>query len=208
MRREYISIWRRPITRTVPGHADARLVVAVDVGAHGQLGLVLARSRAARGSARRRRSASRAARDRAGDRARLDAVAVDAHVHLGRGADQVLRLAEVDAGSRRARDCARAGGGTARTARRGHASENVWPGTTSNRSPRVNEASRATRTIAAYSPGAWSHGRGARAVATYGAVLAVARAGPRSSGRRPRTRSDGAWRPRAGGRRSRARPGR
>ena len=41
--REYISIWRRPITRTLPGHADARLVVAVDVGAHRQLGLVLGR---------------------------------------------------------------------------------------------------------------------------------------------------------------------
>ena len=78
-----------------PGHADPRLVVAVDVGAHRQLGRVL-------GRVEQRQDLGGipdgipAARDGAGDGAGLHAVAVDAHVHLGRGADQVLGLAQVD----------------------------------------------------------------------------------------------------------------
>ncbi len=85
-----------------PGDGDARLVVAVDVGAHRQLGGVLGRGEQGQdlgGVA----DGVAPARDGPGDRAGLDAIAVDAHVHLGRGADQVLRLAEVEEESIRRR---------------------------------------------------------------------------------------------------------
>ena len=137
-----------------PGHADARLVVAVHVRAHRQLGLVLGRVEQRDGSARRRRWGL-AARDRAGDGTRLDAVVVDTHVHLRRGADQVLASAEVhEEPVGRGIALAQAQEQLGRGAE-GQGSKNVWPGTTSKRSPRVN-ASRARRTIAAYSPGSWS----------------------------------------------------
>ncbi len=77
------------------GDADARLVVAVDVGAHGQLGLLLHRAEQ-RADGLGVLHGVGAAGDGAGDRAGLDPVALDADVHLGGGADQVLALAEVE----------------------------------------------------------------------------------------------------------------
>ena len=74
--------------------ADARLVVAVHVGAHRQLRLVLGRVEQ-RPDLDRVGDGVAAARDRARDRAGLDAVAGHAHVHLGGSAHQVLRLPEV-----------------------------------------------------------------------------------------------------------------
>src|SRR5690606_14551874 len=77
------------------GDADARLVVAVDVGAHGQLRLLLdAGQEGADGLGVADRVG--AAGDGAGDRAGLDPVAGDADEHLGRGADGGLALAEAD----------------------------------------------------------------------------------------------------------------
>src|SRR3989441_467240 len=76
------------------GNADARLVVAIDVRAHGQLGLVLRRREEGDdlgGVADRVVTAGDRPRDRAG----LHAIALDAHVHLGRGADEIFRFAEV-----------------------------------------------------------------------------------------------------------------
>ena len=75
-------------------HADPRLVVAVHVGAHGQLRLFLRRGqqRPDRLGVRHR---AFAAGDRARDRAGLDPVAGDPDVHLRRRPDQVLVLAEV-----------------------------------------------------------------------------------------------------------------
>ena len=74
--------------------ADARLVVAVHVGAHGELGLVLGRVEQLRdlgGVAQRVLAAGDGARNRAG----LDPAALDPHIHLGRGGDQELAGAEV-----------------------------------------------------------------------------------------------------------------
>ena len=72
------------------GLADAALVVAVDVRAHGELGLVLLgvqqlQDLLAVGDG------VLAALDRARDRAGLDAPAVDPHEHFRRGADQDIR---------------------------------------------------------------------------------------------------------------------
>jgi hypothetical protein len=68
-------------------HADARLVVPVDVGAHRELDLVLLgidQRLEALGVLHRVAPAPRRARDRAG----LDAIALDAHEHLGAGAHE------------------------------------------------------------------------------------------------------------------------
>jgi hypothetical protein len=65
-----------------PRDADPRLVVAIDVRAHGQLGLVFARGEE-RDDLRGVADRIAAPRDRPRDRAGLDAVAVDPHVHLG-----------------------------------------------------------------------------------------------------------------------------
>ncbi len=77
------------------GDADARLVVAVDVGAHGQLRLLLHAGQQ-RADGLGVLDGVAAAGDGAGDRAGLDPVAADPDVHLGRGADQVLALTEAD----------------------------------------------------------------------------------------------------------------
>ena len=74
--------------------ADARLVVAVDVSAHGELGLVLGRVEQLRDLGGVAEGVV-AARDGAGDRAGLDPPALDPHVHLGRGGDQELAGAQV-----------------------------------------------------------------------------------------------------------------
>src|SRR5690606_3106994 len=77
------------------GDGDARLAVAVDVAAHGQLRLLLdAGQEGADGLGVADRVG--AAGGGAGDRAGLDPVAGDADEHLGRGADEVLALAEAD----------------------------------------------------------------------------------------------------------------
>ena len=75
--------------------ADAALVVAVDVRTHGQFGLVLLRVEQFQDLFRIRNRIV-AALDGAGDRAGLDAAAVDAHEHFRRGADQVFAFAEID----------------------------------------------------------------------------------------------------------------
>ena len=77
------------------GHADPRLVVAVHVGAHGQLGLLLGRAKQG-GDVRGVLEGVLAARDRARDRAGLHPVPGDPDVHLGRRADQELPLAQVE----------------------------------------------------------------------------------------------------------------
>ena len=76
------------------GPADARLVVAVDIGAHRQLDLVLLgvdQRLEPLGILHRAAAAPRGAGDRAG----FDAVALDPHEHLRRGADELL-VAELD----------------------------------------------------------------------------------------------------------------
>src|SRR6184192_2871120 len=94
IRRLYISICRRPITRTLR-HADPRLVVAVHVGAHGQLRLILDRVEQGTdvGGVLQRVGTTP---DRAGDRAGLHPVPGHPHIHLGRRADQALPLPEVE----------------------------------------------------------------------------------------------------------------
>ena len=75
--------------------ADARLVVAVDVGAHRQFGFVFGRIEQLADLfviLHRRR----AALDGAGDRTSLDPVAGNPHEHLGRSADQILAAAQVE----------------------------------------------------------------------------------------------------------------
>src|SRR5690606_17927429 len=75
--------------------ADAALVVAVDVRAHGELGLVLLGIQQLKdllGILNRILTAL----DGAGDRAGLDAAAVDANEHLRRSANQIFVLAEID----------------------------------------------------------------------------------------------------------------
>ncbi len=68
------------------GLADPGLVVAVHVGAHGQLGFLLRRIEQ-RADVRRVLQRSSAAGDRSGDRAGLDPVPGHSHVHLRRCAD-------------------------------------------------------------------------------------------------------------------------
>ena len=77
------------------GHADPGLVVAVHVGAHGQLGLLFSGAEQG-GDVRGVLQGVLAARDGAGDRAGLHPVSGDPHVHLGRRADQVLPLPQVE----------------------------------------------------------------------------------------------------------------
>ena len=95
------------------------------------------------------------ARDRAADRAGLDAPALDPHVHLRRGRDEEFAVAEIDQRAVRRRVGLAQPVEDERSAGRRTASANSWPGTTSNRSPRMN-ASLAGATSAAYSPGPWS----------------------------------------------------
>ena len=76
------------------GHADARLVVAVDVGAHRQLGLVLGRGEQG-DDLGRVADGIMPTGDRPRDRAGLHTIPVDPHVHLRRGPDEILRVAEV-----------------------------------------------------------------------------------------------------------------
>ena len=76
-------------------HADPRLVVAVHVGAHRELGFLFQRGQQRPdllGVVQR----GRAAGDRARDRAGLDPVAGYPDVHLRRGPDQVLALTEIE----------------------------------------------------------------------------------------------------------------
>ena len=76
--------------------ADARLVVAVDVRAHGQLGFVLLGIEQLAGPARRREMAS-SPRLMVPEIGQVSTpAAVDAHEHLGRGADEMFALAEID----------------------------------------------------------------------------------------------------------------
>src|SRR5690606_30020029 len=76
--------------------ADPALVVAVDVGAHGELRLVLPRVEQL-ADLRLVLDRVPAAADRAGDRAGLDpAPGGDADIHLRAGADQILRAAKID----------------------------------------------------------------------------------------------------------------
>ena len=95
IRREYISIWRRPMTRTEPG-SQTRLLSLRSTSEH----MVSSDSSFFELSSLRicSRVGDRvvAALDRAGDRAGLDAAAVDPHEHLRRGADQIFALAEID----------------------------------------------------------------------------------------------------------------
>src|SRR5205814_2864927 len=78
-----------------PRHADARLVVAIDIGAHRQFALVLfGVEQFADPLGIFERIA--AARDRAADRAGLDTPAFDADIHLRRSGNQELALAKVD----------------------------------------------------------------------------------------------------------------
>ena len=185
--------------------ADAALVVAVDVGAHGELGLLL---RVGEEAADLLGVAERvgAARDRARDRARLDAAAAHAHVHLGRRADQVLARAEAREEAVR-RGVARAQAlEDARTAAPRTGSENVCPGTTSKRSParkRSVAARRRPRTRPARGRRRARGSRGARRGRARDGGLA--RRGPRSSRRPPRSRSAAAPRTPCGGRRRRSR---
>ena len=75
-------------------HADARLVVAVDVGAHVELEFVLLGIQQLAdllGIADR----VDAARDGAGDRTGLDPRPIGAHEHFGRGRDQKFAVTEV-----------------------------------------------------------------------------------------------------------------
>ncbi len=95
IRREYISICRRPITRTLPGRQMRDLSLrstSVHMVSSASSLAELSRSEDLGGVGER----VLPARDGAGDRAGLDAVALHAHVHLGRCAHQVLRLPEVD----------------------------------------------------------------------------------------------------------------
>ena len=74
------------------GFADPGFVVAIDIGAHGQLGLVLGRiEQGADALGILDRIA--AARDGAADRTGLDSPAFDPDEHLGRGGDQELAVA-------------------------------------------------------------------------------------------------------------------
>ena len=71
------------------GHRDARLIVAIDVGTHGQLRLFLGRIEQLAnviGVAQRIAGAPRGSRDGAS----LNASAFNSHEHLGRRADQLL----------------------------------------------------------------------------------------------------------------------
>jgi len=74
--------------------ADATLVIAVDIGAHGQLGLVLGRVQQG-ADLPRIRQCVRAAGNGAGDRAGLDAPPLHPHVHLGRCGQQILPVAQI-----------------------------------------------------------------------------------------------------------------
>ena len=74
--------------------ADARLVVAVDVGAHRELGLVLGRIDELRDLGGVAQGVL-AAGDGAGDRAGFDSPALDPDVHLRRGGDQELAASQV-----------------------------------------------------------------------------------------------------------------
>ena len=95
MSREYISIWRRPITRTLPG-TQTRDLSLRSTSVH----MVSSDSSLAELSSARMFSASSSGsaprRDRAGDRAGLHPVPGDPHVHLRGGADQALPLAQVE----------------------------------------------------------------------------------------------------------------
>ena len=71
------------------GRADARLVVAVDVGAHRQLGLFFGRVEQCQDQVVILQRVARAAR-RPGDRAALHPPALDAQEHLGRSAHQLF----------------------------------------------------------------------------------------------------------------------
>src|SRR4051794_16796323 len=76
-------------------HADPRLVVAVDVGAHRQLAFILGRvEQFADALGVLERVAP--ARDRAADRTGLDAPALDPHVHFRRRRNEKLALSEID----------------------------------------------------------------------------------------------------------------
>ena len=86
------------MTCTLSRFAHARLVVPVDVGAHGELGLLLLRVQQ-RPDLARIADRVATARDGARDRTGLDAPALDPHVHLGRGGDEILPLAEVHQGA-------------------------------------------------------------------------------------------------------------
>ena len=77
------------------GYADAGLVVAVDVSAHRQLRLLLARVEQAADLGRVLERVG-ASPDGAGDRAGLHPVARHPHVDLGRRPDEVLLLAQVE----------------------------------------------------------------------------------------------------------------
>ena len=155
--REYISIWRRPITRTDPGSQTRDLSLrstSVHMVSSDSSFCELSSARICRASAMA--SPPRAMVPEIGQVSTRSPL--DAHEHLGRGADQVLALAEVDeeAVGRRvelaqpAEHVARQAAGTAR--------KKVWPGTTSNRSPRGTTPS-PCRTMRSYSPGSWSHSR-------------------------------------------------
>ena len=72
-----------------PGHAHPRLIVAVDVGAHGQFRLFLERIEQLLDVGRVAHSVAGAARG-AGDRTTADAPAFGAHEHLRRGSNQLL----------------------------------------------------------------------------------------------------------------------
>ena len=75
--------------------ADAALVVAVHVGAHGQLGLVLFRVEQLQ-DLLAVGNRILAALDRAGDRAGFDAAAIHPHEHFRRRADQKFLVAQID----------------------------------------------------------------------------------------------------------------
>ena len=81
--------------RHAAGDADPRLVVAVHVGAHGQLGLFLERVEQ-RADVLGVPQRVGAAADGAGDRAGLHPVPGDPHVHLRGRADQALPLPQVE----------------------------------------------------------------------------------------------------------------
>src|SRR4029434_751495 len=99
MRRAYISIWRRPITRTLPGtqirDLSLRSTSVHIVSSDSSLDEV---SRARICAASPMGSRARAIVPEIGQvstRAVRNASAVHAHVHLGGGADQILRVAQV-----------------------------------------------------------------------------------------------------------------